>query len=66
MVKIFYDCVSQKFSESKFIFLVLYVNDVLLAINDIGMLHETKKFRIKKFEMKDLGDASLAVGIQIH
>ena len=52
------DCVYHKFSGSKFIFLILYVDDILLASSDIGLLHETKKFLSKKFEMKDLGNAS--------
>ncbi|KAK4841202.1 hypothetical protein QYF36_000610 [Acer negundo] len=43
---------------SKHIFLVLYVDDILLVTNDIGMLHETKRFLSKNFEMKDLSDAS--------
>ena len=30
------------------------------------MLHETKRFLSKKFEMKDLGDASFVLGIKIH
>lgn len=60
------DCVYHKFSGSRHIFLVLYVDDILLATNDIGMLHETKKFLSKHFEMKDLGDASFVLGIQIH
>ena len=59
------DCVYHKFSGSKYIFLVLYVDDILLASNDIGLLHETKKFFMKKFEMKDLGNASFVLGIQI-
>ena len=60
------DCIYHKFSGSKHIYLVLYVDDILLATNDIGMLHETKRFLSKKFEMKDLGDASFVLGIQIH
>ncbi|KAL9265434.1 Retrovirus-related Pol polyprotein from transposon TNT 1-94-like protein [Drosera capensis] len=60
------DCIYHKFSESKHIFLILYVDDILLANNDIGLLHETKRFHSKKFEMKDLGDASFVLGIQIH
>lgn len=60
------DCVYHKFSGSKYIFLVLYVDDILLATNDIGMLHETKRFLSRNFEMKDLGDASFVLGIQIH
>ena len=60
------DCIYYKFSGSKHIYLVLYLDDILLATNDIGMLHETKRFLSKKFEMKDLGDASFVLGIQIH
>ena len=60
------DCIYHKFSGSKHIYLVLYVDDILLATNDIGMLHETKRFLSKKFKMKDLGDASFVLGIQIH
>ena len=33
------DCIYHKFSGSKHIYLVLYVDDILLATNDIGMLH---------------------------
>ena len=60
------DCRYHKFSGSKHIYMVLYVDDILLATNDIGMLHETKRFLSKKFERKDLGDASFVLGIQIH
>ncbi|RDX79943.1 hypothetical protein CR513_39572, partial [Mucuna pruriens] len=59
------DCVYHKFSGSKYIFLVLYVDDILLASSDIGLLHETKRFLTKNFEMKDLGEASFVLGIQI-
>ena len=52
------DCIYHKFSGSKHIYLVLYVDEIFLTTNDIGMLHETKRFLSKKFEMKDLGDAS--------
>ncbi|RDY14563.1 hypothetical protein CR513_00359, partial [Mucuna pruriens] len=59
------DCVYHKFSRSKYIFLVLYVDDILLAISEIGSLRETKRFLTKNFEMKDLGEASFVLGIQI-
>ena len=59
------DCVYHKFSESKYIFLVLYVDDILFATNDIGMLHETKIFLSRNFKMKDLGDTSFELGIEI-
>ncbi|KAK0580418.1 hypothetical protein LWI29_001740 [Acer saccharum] len=57
------NCVYQKFNRSKHIFPVLYVDDILLATNDIGMLHKTKRFLSKNFEMKDFGDASFVLGI---
>ena len=60
------DCIYHKFSGSKHIYLVLYVDDILLATNDIGMLHETNRLLSKKFEMKYLGDASYVLGIQIR
>ena len=59
------DCVYHKFSGRKYIFLVLYVDDILLATNDIGLLHETKRFLSRNFEMKDLGNASFVLGIEI-
>ncbi|KAL0368210.1 UNVERIFIED_CONTAM: Retrovirus-related Pol polyprotein from transposon TNT 1-94 [Sesamum calycinum] len=34
--------------------------------NDIGLLHETKRFLAKNFEIKDLGEASYVLGIEIH
>ena len=49
-----------------FIFLVLYVYDILLASNNIDFQLETKSFLSKNFEMKDLGDASFVIGIQIQ
>ena len=52
------DCVYHKFNGSKFIFLILYVDDFLLASSDIGLLHETKKLLSNDLEMKDLRNAS--------
>ncbi|RVX07895.1 Retrovirus-related Pol polyprotein from transposon TNT 1-94 [Vitis vinifera] len=59
-------CIYLKFSGSKFIILVLYVDDILLASSDVGLLHETKRFLSSEFDMKDLGNASFVLGIQIH
>ena len=48
------------------IFLALNVNDILLATNGLNLLRDTKKFMSKNFEMKDLGNASYVLGIQIY
>ncbi|RDY10598.1 hypothetical protein CR513_04851, partial [Mucuna pruriens] len=45
-------------SDSKVIFLNLYVNDILFVTNDISLLHDTKKFLSSNFEMKDMGEGS--------
>ena len=60
------NCIYTKFRGSKFIFLVLYVDDILLASSDINLLLETKKFLSCKFDRKDLGEASYVLGIEIH
>jgi hypothetical protein len=51
-------CMYLKVSGSRYIFLVLYVDDILLVANDNGFLFEIKR-------MKDLGEASYVLGVQI-
>ena len=51
-------CRYQKFSGSKICFLVLYVDVILLATNDKGLLYEVKQFLSMNFDMKDMGEAS--------
>ena len=59
-------CIYLKISGSKYIFLVLYVDDILLASSDLGLLHDTKGFLAQNFERKDMGKASYVIGIEIH
>ena len=54
-----------KVSESKYIFLVLYVDDILLAANDTNLLVETNQLLFSHFDMKDIGEASYVLVIQI-
>ncbi|XP_070034403.1 uncharacterized protein [Nicotiana tomentosiformis] len=60
------ECIYLNISGRKYIFLVLYVDDILLASSDLGLLHETKYFLIENFEMKDMGEDSDVIGIEIH
>ena len=46
--------------------LILYVDDILLASNDINMLIETKQMLAQHFEMKDLGNVSFILCIKIN
>ena len=59
-------CIYLKVNGSKFIFLVLYVDDILLANSDLKLLRETKSSLSNTFDMKDLGQASFVLGIEIH
>ena len=58
-------CVYKYIKETKVVFLVLYIDDILLIGNDIGLLSDVKKWLVEKFQMKDLGQASYVLGIQI-
>jgi len=58
-------CIYLKKNGSHFIILVLYVDDILLASSSVELLIETKLILNSHFDMKDLGDASVVLGIQI-
>jgi hypothetical protein len=60
------NCIYVKFKNEKYIFLILYVDDILLVNSDVSLLLETKKFLFSKLDMKDLGEASFVLGIEIH
>jgi hypothetical protein len=51
---------------STFIFLVLYVDDILLIENDISMMEAVKSSLRKSFSMKDLGEAVYILSIKIY
>nr|ADB85411.1 putative retrotransposon protein [Phyllostachys edulis] len=59
-------CVYKKVSGSKLVFLILYVDDILLVENDIPMLESVKTSLRNSFSIKDLGDASYILGIRIY
>ena len=59
-------CIYLKVSGSKFIILILYVDDILLASNDLGIIHETKEYLKNNFDMKDMGEATFVIGIEIY
>jgi hypothetical protein len=60
------NCIYAKFKNAKYIFLVLYVDEMLLASGDKNLPQETKKFLSSNFDMKDIGESSYVLGIEIH
>ena len=59
-------CVYKKISGSAIVFLVLYVDDILLIGNDIPTLQNVNSWLGKCFSMKDLGEAAYILGIKIY
>ena len=47
------------------VFLILYVDDILLIGNNVGVLTLVKEWLAKRFDMKDLREASYILGIQV-
>jgi hypothetical protein len=42
------------------------MDDILLTSSDVSLLLETKRLLSSHFDMKDLGEASFILGIEIH
>ena len=55
-----------KSEGNRVVFLVLYVDDILLLGKDVGMLAAVIVWLAKTFDMKDLGEASYILGIKLH
>ena len=58
-------CVYVKQSKGSFIILSLYVDDILLAGNDMEMIIATKRWLSSNFEMKDMGETDYILGVKI-
>ena len=66
----FYQCpdvssVYKKCDGSVVVFLVLYVDDILLIGNDVGVLSSVKVWLSRQFDKKDLGEASHILRIKL-
>ena len=56
----------KKISGSTITFLVLYVDDILLIGNEVGILSSVKAPPSNDFSMKDLGEANYVLRIHIY
>ena len=56
----------QSFKHGKFIFLILHVGSTLLASSGVNLLLEKKQFLSSSFNVNDLGEASLVLGVEIY
>ena len=59
-------CVYVKRSNDKFMILTLYMDDILLAENNVEYLLTIKEWLSFNFQMNDMGEASYIFGVKIH
>ena len=55
-----------KFKNEKFFFHILCIDDILLTSSNVNLPLEKKKSLSSSFNVNDLGEASLVLGIEIH
>ena len=57
--------VYKRHQDKLVIFLVLYVDDILLIGNDVGVMSLVKIWLSGQFDIKNLGEASYILGIKL-
>ena len=58
-------CIYNKYEDNTCVIICLYVDDMLIFGTSLEVVWETKKFLGSKFDMKDLGEAEMILGIKI-
>ena len=58
-------CVYKRHQDKVVMFLVLYVDDILLIGNNVGVMSSIKVCLSSQFDMKDLGEANFILGIKL-
>jgi len=58
-------CVYSKSQNGKCVIICLYVDDLLIFGTCIDIVSRTKFFLGSKFEMKDMGEANVVLGVRI-
>ena len=58
-------CVYKRHRDKVVMFLVLYVDDILLIGNNVGVMSSIKVWLLSQFDMKDLGEANFILGIKL-
>ncbi|WJZ90857.1 hypothetical protein VitviT2T_009974 [Vitis vinifera] len=63
-----YDCCVyvKSLDDDSFIFLLLYVDDMLIVAKSMFEVNKLKSLLSKKFDMKDLGATTKILGMKIH
>ena len=59
-------CVYVKQYKNAFVIICLYVDDMLIMGTNMDVINQTKKMLHSSFEMKDMGEADVILGIRIQ
>jgi len=60
------NCLHFQQSGGSFVYLLLYVDEMLIAFNDKSLINNLKQRLSNEFVMKDLGAAKKILGMEIH
>ncbi|KAK6151926.1 hypothetical protein DH2020_014561 [Rehmannia glutinosa] len=58
-------CVYTKLVDNECVIISLYVDDMLIFGSNLDLIYKTKEFLASNFDMKDMGEASVILGIKI-
>ena len=58
-------CVYKKCTGKVCVIIALYVDDMLIFGTSLSMVHSTKRFQASQFDMKDIGEAKVILGVKI-
>ena len=58
-------CVYSKVVDGRCVVVCLYVDDLLIFASDLDLVRDVKNFLSSKFDMKDLGEANVILGIKL-
>ncbi|KAJ0392071.1 hypothetical protein ATCC90586_011078 [Pythium insidiosum] len=59
-------CIFVKHVDGEFVYISLYVDDLLIAAKDVNLVQEVKDQLKRHFKMKDLGPAKFVIGMEIE
>ena len=57
-------CVYTKSIDNEYVIISLYIDDMLVFCTGMNVVHSTKCFLAFKFDMKDMNEASVILGVK--